>query len=113
VEAGFSRPDQDITVQELKARMDRGDAPVVVDVREPHEHAICSIPGAILIPVAQLPQRLGELDPHHEVVVHCRSGGRATRSVALMREKGFTKARNLTGGVIAWITEIDPKQPKY
>jgi molybdopterin/thiamine biosynthesis adenylyltransferase/rhodanese-related sulfurtransferase len=123
VEAGFSRPENsrpetsrpenDITVQELKTRMDRGDAPVIIDVREPHEHAICSIPGAILIPMARLSQRLSDFDPLQEVVVHCRSGGRSSRSVALMREKGFTKARNLTGGVIAWVTEIDPKQPKY
>ncbi len=118
VEAGFSRPDTsrpdaDITVHELKARMDQGNAPVVIDVREPHEHAICSIPGSLLIPVSQLAERLGEFDPDQEVVVHCKSGGRSTRSVAMMRERGFTKARNLTGGVIGWVTEIDPKQPKY
>ena len=121
VEAGSSRPvssrpespDADITVHELKARMDQGNAPVVIDVREPHEHAICSIPGAILIPVGELPQRLDELDRQQEVVVHCRGGGRSTRSVAMMREKGFSRARNLKGGVIAWVTEIDPKQPKY
>jgi adenylyltransferase/sulfurtransferase len=117
VEAGFSRPDSrpdaDITVQQLKARMDRGDAPLVIDVREVHEHAICSIPGAVLIPSKELPQRLSELDPDREVVVHCRAGGRSKRAVALLREKGFRNARNLTGGVIAWVTEIDPKQPKY
>ena len=108
-----SRPDTDMTVHELKARMDRGDAPLVIDVREAHEHAICSIPGAVLIPAALLPQRLDDLDRDQEIVVHCRGGGRSSRAVALMREKGFKKARNLTGGVIAWVTEIDPKQPKY
>ena len=102
-----------MTVQELKNRIDRGDTPVVIDVREPHEHEICRIPGAILIPVAQLPQRLSDFDPGQELVVHCKSGGRSTRAVAMMREKGFGNARNLTGGVIAWVTEIDPKQPKY
>jgi adenylyltransferase/sulfurtransferase len=67
----------------------------------------------VLIPSKELPQRLSELDPDREVVVHCRAGGRSKRAVALLREKGFRNARNLTGGVIAWVTEIDPKQPKY
>ena len=113
VEAAFSPPGEALTVHQLKARMDRGDAPLVLDVREVHEHAICSIPGAVLIPSGELPQRLAELDPDREVVVHCRAGGRSSRAVNLLREKGFKNARNLTGGVIAWVTEIDPKQPKY
>jgi adenylyltransferase/sulfurtransferase len=108
-----SRPGADMTVRELKERMDRGDAPVILDVREPHEQAICRIPGSILIPSKQLSDRLRELDPGREVVVHCRSGGRSSRAVALMRDKGFKNARNLSGGVIAWVTEIDPSQPKY
>ena len=103
----------DISVRELKERMDRGDAPMVIDVREAHERAICRIPGTVHIPAAQLGARLSELDPSAEVVVHCRSGGRSSRAVALMREKGFTNARNLAGGVLAWVTEVDPSQPKY
>jgi adenylyltransferase/sulfurtransferase len=105
--------DMDITVRELKDRMDRGEAPVVIDVREPNEHAICQIPGARLIPQGQLTQHLGEFDPSTEIVVHCKSGGRSARAVAMMRHFGFTNARNLTGGVIAWINEIDPSQQKY
>lgn len=103
----------DITVKELKARMDRGDAPRVIDVREPHEAAICSIPGAELVPAAQFAQQLGELDPNQEIVIHCKSGGRSGQAVQMMKARGFTKARNLTGGVLAWINEIDPSQPKY
>ena len=103
----------DITVTELKGRLDRGDAPIVIDVREPYEHAICSIPGAALIPMARLPGRLSEFDPSREVVVHCRSGARSARAVAMMRSRGFTKARNLAGGVLAWVDQIDPSQPKY
>ncbi|HVJ28293.1 MAG TPA: molybdopterin-synthase adenylyltransferase MoeB [Vicinamibacterales bacterium] len=103
----------DITVKELKERMDRGDAPRIIDVREPHEAAICSIPGAELIPAAQFAQQLGEFDPNEEIVVHCKSGGRSARAVQMMQHRGFTKARNLTGGVLAWVTEIDPSQPKY
>ena len=107
------RTDMDITVKELKDRMDRGDAPTIIDVREPHENAICNIPGAILIPQAQLPEKLASFDPGQEIVVHCKSGGRSSRAVQLMKSQGFTNARNLTGGVLAWVTEIDPTQPKY
>lgn len=103
----------DITVKELKERMDRGDAPRLIDVREPHEAAICSIPGAELIPAAQFAQQLGELDPQQELVIHCRSGGRSGMAVQMLKARGFTNVRNLTGGVLAWINEIDPSQPKY
>ena len=103
----------DMTVIELKEKIDRGNAPVLIDVREPHEHAICQIPGAALIPMAQLPGRLSEFDPSQEVVVHCRSGARSANAVAMMRSKGFSKARNLAGGVLAWVDQIDPSQPKY
>jgi len=105
--------DMDISVRELKDRMDRGDAPILIDVREPNEHAICQIPGAQLIPQGQLAQRLGEFDPAAEIVVHCKMGGRSGRAVAMMRQHGFTNARNLTGGILAWINEIDPTQTKY
>ncbi len=103
----------DMTVKELKDRMDRGEAPRVIDVREPHEHTICSIPGAELIPAAQFVQRLDEFARDREIVIHCKSGGRSGRAVELMKARGFTNARNLAGGVIAWINEIDPTQTKY
>jgi adenylyltransferase/sulfurtransferase len=107
------RSTMDITVKELKERMDRGDAPRVIDVREPHEHAICKIPGAELIPAAQFAQRLDEFDKDSEIVVHCKSGGRSGRAVEMMKARGFKNARNLTGGVLAWIDQIDPTQKKY
>ena len=103
----------DITVKELKERMDRGEAPTVIDVREPHEHAINNIPGAVLIPQGQLAAELGSFDKSKEIVVHCKSGGRSGRAVEMMKARGFTNARNLAGGVMAWVTEIDPSQPKY
>ncbi len=103
----------DISVKELKDRMDRGDAPRLIDVREPHEAAICSIPGAELIPAGQFAQQIGELDPNEEIVIHCKSGGRSGQAVQMLKHRGFTNARNLTGGVLAWVNEIDPSQPKY
>ena len=103
----------DITVKELKERMDRGDAPKLIDVREPHEAEICRIPGAILIPQGQLPQQLASLDQNQEIVIHCKSGGRSGKAVEMMKARGFTNARNLTGGILAWIDQIDPTQKKY
>lgn len=103
----------DITVTELKERMDRGDAPMIVDVREPAEFEICSIPGAILIPLQQLPKRLGELDPTKEIVLQCKVGGRSANATAYLQRAGFARARNLKGGILAWIDQVDPSQSKY
>jgi molybdopterin/thiamine biosynthesis adenylyltransferase/rhodanese-related sulfurtransferase len=113
--AGGSRPHNamDITVTELKERMDRGEAPTLIDVREPSESAICRINGAVLIPMAQLPQQLASFDKNQEIVVHCKSGGRSGQAVQYMTRQGFTNARNLTGGILAWIDQVDPSQPKY
>lgn len=110
---GVQKGIMDITVKELKERMERGDAPRLIDVREPHEAAICRIPGAELIPAAQFARQLGELDPNAEIVIHCKSGGRSGQAVQMMKARGFTNARNLAGGVLAWIDQVDPSQPKY
>jgi adenylyltransferase/sulfurtransferase len=108
-----ARMEGDMTVTELKARMDSGDAPIVIDVREPAEFEICRIPGAVLIPLSQLPSRLAELDPSKEIVLQCKVGGRSATATAYLRLAGFTHARNLTGGILAWIDQVDPSQPKY
>jgi adenylyltransferase/sulfurtransferase len=100
-------------VRELKARIDAGRAPVILDVRERSEAAICSLPGSRLIPLGELPRRLTELDPNAEIVVHCKSGGRSAQAVALLREKGFRRASNLTGGILSWINEIDQSLAHY
>jgi adenylyltransferase/sulfurtransferase len=111
--ASTTPPAGDITVTELKARMDSGDAPMIVDVREPAEFEICRIPGAVLIPLGQLPSRLSELDPAQEIVLQCKVGGRSANATAYLRRAGFTRARNLSGGILAWIDQVDPSQPKY
>ena len=104
---------RDMSVTELSSRIAAGSPPVIIDVREPPEIRICSIPGSISIPMADQSSRLADLDPKAEVVVHCKSGGRSSRAVALLHERSFTHARNLTGGVLAWIDQVDPSQPKY
>jgi len=102
-----------VTVEELKAKLDRGDGVVVLDVREPNEYQICRIAGSTLIPLGELPSRTAELDRDRELIVHCKMGGRSAKAVALLQERGFTRVRNLTGGILAWIDRVDPSQSKY
>jgi molybdopterin/thiamine biosynthesis adenylyltransferase/rhodanese-related sulfurtransferase len=102
-----------MTASELKGRIDAGRTPLILDVREAAEAAICGIPGARLIPLGELSTRTGELDPGAEMVVYCKSGGRSARAVALLRGKGFTGAINLTGGILSWINDIDPSLHRY
>jgi adenylyltransferase/sulfurtransferase len=104
----------EISVHDLKQRRDAGDAPFVLDVREPYEADIASIDADQLIPVDQLEERLDELDadPDEEIVVHCRSGGRSAKATELLRRKGYD-ASNLAGGVLAWSDEIDDSVPQY
>jgi molybdopterin/thiamine biosynthesis adenylyltransferase/rhodanese-related sulfurtransferase len=104
----------EITVEELKQRLDAKEDIFILDVREPHEYKICHLNGH-LVPLNDLPKRLQELDgaKEKEVVVHCRSGGRSAKAVAFLRQAGFGKAKNLKGGILAWADRIDPKVPKY
>ncbi|MGH9394094.1 MAG: molybdopterin-synthase adenylyltransferase MoeB, partial [Terriglobales bacterium] len=87
--------------------------PFVLDVREPHEYQIGHIPGATLIPLGDLPKRLGELQRGRDIVAQCRSGVRSLKAAKLLREAGFPRVRNLKGGILAWSDEVDPSVPKY
>jgi adenylyltransferase/sulfurtransferase len=102
----------EISVEELKQRLDAKDDLFILDVREPHEYKICNLNG-YLIPLNDLPKRVNELDPSKDMVVHCRSGARSAKAVEFLRQSGFTKAKNLAGGILAWADRIDPKVPKY
>lgn len=103
----------EISVQELKRRRDAGEPLQLLDVREPWECAIVSLPGAVQIPLQQLPRRLKELSSEGEVVAMCKSGGRSRRAAEFLQSAGFGKVANLTGGIDAWIDEIDPTLPTY
>jgi molybdopterin/thiamine biosynthesis adenylyltransferase/rhodanese-related sulfurtransferase len=101
------------TVEDLKARLDEGADVFILDVREPQEFQICRIPGSTLIPLGDLPQRLVELEGRDDMVIHCKSGARSAKAVKLLHEAGFSKAKNLRGGILAWIDRVDPSLPKY
>ena len=103
----------DVTPQEVKQLIDADADFVLVDVREVHEHQICKISKARLIPLGDLPKRLEELDKSADIVVHCKMGGRSAKACDLLRASGFTKVRNMTGGILAWADKVDPSVPKY
>lgn len=93
----------DITVEELKERMDNNEALYIIDVREEHEFDEFNI-GAQLIPLGELPERLDEIKANQdaEIIVHCRSGARSGRAKEYLSSEGYSKVRNLIGGMLAW-----------
>jgi len=103
----------DIGPQELKRRLDAGEPLTVLDVREPWEIKLASLPGTLNIPLNEVPARLGELDPHATLVVMCHAGGRSRRAAEFLSARGFTHVANLAGGIDAWSRDIDPDLPTY
>jgi adenylyltransferase/sulfurtransferase len=103
-----------ITVQELKRKLDTKEDVFVLDVREPHEVPIANI-GAPLIPVGELEKRIGELaaQKNREIVIHCRSGARSQKAALILKNAGFNHVENLAGGILAWADKIDPTMAKY
>jgi adenylyltransferase/sulfurtransferase len=104
-----------ISVRELNERLAGPEPPALLDVREPFEWQICNLEdrGARLVPLARLPDSLDALDPERELVVYCHTGQRSGLAVRFLRQAGFERARNLTGGIQAWAEEIDPGMPTY
>ena len=104
----------EITATELKQRLDRGDDLQIIDVREQKEYDVARLENSKLIPLAQIVNRMGEIDPGRETVVHCKLGGRSAKAIEALKAAGF-KGRlvNLKGGITAWSDEVDPSVPKY
>jgi adenylyltransferase/sulfurtransferase len=102
-----------IEVEELAERLQAPDAPVLLDVREPHELEICRFADSLDIPMASLPSRLEELPTDRPIVVVCRSGARSMRVTQWLRAHGRDDVSNLTGGVLAWAARVDPTWPTY
>ena len=105
----------DITVTQLKQRLDTGEPLVLIDVREPFEWDIANLGeyGARMIPLGEVLERAGEIERNEDVVIYCRSGSRSAGAVRQLRARGFERVFNLRGGLIAWATEIDPAMEIY
>ena len=101
-----------LSVIELKQRMDAGEDVYILDVREPYEYQIANI-GGKLIPISEVPQRLAEIDRDREVIVQCRSGARSQKVAEFLQLAGYPKVVNLAGGILAWADQIDRKVQKY
>jgi sulfur-carrier protein adenylyltransferase/sulfurtransferase len=105
--------DWEITPVDLKKKLDAGETPFVLDVREPNEYQINRIPGSTLIPLGELPRRYQELPRDREIVTQCKMGGRSAKAQDFLKSVGFTNVKNLKGGILEWIDKVDPSQPKY
>ena len=110
---GANKGIPEITAAELKKNIDRKEKFVLIDVREPSEFKINQIPGAKLIPLGNVPERVHELDSADEIVVHCHFGGRSAKAVEFLQKAGFKKVNNLAGGIDAWSQDVDPSCPRY
>lgn len=103
----------EISPSELAERLQRGDALLLLDCREPEEVALAKIDGATHIPMGDIPTRQQELDPEQEIVVYCHAGMRSLSVAAWLKQQDFENVRSLAGGIDAWSTEIDPNVPRY
>ena len=101
-----------LSVKDLKRRIDAGENLFILDVREPFEYQIANI-GGKLIPQNEVPQRIGEIDRNQEIIVQCKSGGRSQRIAEFLKQSGYPNVTNLAGGILAWSDEVDPRVPKY
>ncbi len=114
-EASEAAQDSTITVTELKAMQDDGENIFLIDVREPNEYEIVSIPGATLIPKGEFlnGNALSQLPQDKKIVLHCKSGVRSAEALAVVKGAGFADAVHVGGGILAWVRQIDPTQPSY
>jgi len=104
-----------ISATELKEMLDRKDNIFLIDVREPNEYEIVSIPGATLIPKDQFltGAALEKLPQDKRIVLHCKSGARSAEALAVVKNAGFSDAVHVGGGVLAWVSQVDPSLPTY
>ena len=105
----------EVEAVELNERLSSEEPPFLLDVRQPHEWDIVNLEpnGAVMIPLAELPDRLDELPRDREIVVYCRTGARSESAARMLAQEGFSSVFNFVGGIHAWVDEIDPSLPKY
>ncbi len=102
-----------ILPNELKARIDKGDRLVLLDVREPWENALAKLEGSVLIPLGTLPQSLSKLDRNTEIIAYCHHGMRSADATSFLLQQGYTNVKNLVGGIDAWSIQVDGTVPRY
>ena len=105
----------EIDCRGVQQKLQTGETFLLLDCREPNEHQFVSLPQAKLLPMSELAQRVGELEPHRdsEIIVHCHHGGRSLRVATWLRQQGFASARSMAGGIDRWAQEIDSSLPRY
>ena len=104
---------REISVEDLKARRERGEQPLVIDVREGWELQLASIPDVVHVPMNDLPGRLSEFSRDAETIVMCHGGVRSLRVAHFLSNQGFTNVANLSGGISAWSESVDATVPQY
>jgi rhodanese-related sulfurtransferase len=106
---------ESITATELAAWLKSEKPPRLLDVREPEEFAICALPGAVLIPLGQVPEQVEELEGLRDepIVVYCHHGVRSLHAIGFLKHVGFTNVVNLSGGIDAWAREVEPAMARY
>ena len=110
----MSQHPDEVTVEQLRDALKDADSGIeVIDVREQDEYDIASIDGARLIPLKDLPERAGELDPAQSYYIHCKKGGRSMKALEFLRSQGFAHLKSVQGGIDAWRENIDPSMPGY
>ncbi|MBS2008858.1 MAG: molybdopterin-synthase adenylyltransferase MoeB [Cyanobacteria bacterium SZAS TMP-1] len=103
----------EINAISLNRRLTAGDEFLLLDVRNPEEYILCSIPGCTLIPLPELATRMKDLDKGKEIIVYCKSGARSRKAMGMLEDAGYKNVKNLTGGILAWIAEVDPSMSSY
>jgi rhodanese-related sulfurtransferase len=108
-------PPLETDVRSVQEMLNRGEDILLLDCREADEHATAHIAAARLIPMSQIQDRIGELEPYRQkhIVVHCHRGGRSMRVTKWLRDQGFANVQNMAGGIDQWSLEIDPSVPRY
>jgi len=104
---------REISVEELKTRRDRGEQPLIIDVREAWELQLASIPGVVHVPMNEVSARIAEFSRDTETIVMCHAGGRSMRVAHYLVNQGFTNVANLAGGIAAWSSSVDATVPQY
>lgn len=102
-----------ITPKELKERLDKGERLCLLDVREEWENSLAKLEGSVLIPLGTLPQSLDKLDRNSEIIAYCHHGMRSADAAGFLLQQGFSKVKNLVGGIDAWSLQVDSTVPRY